>query len=212
MLVPQTKQSHRSDGRTGRAAGLVTRRLGADGFGADSRAWGDVQEIVILNVTGARSCLDITDSGYARWHCEPRTGPATDPTALTAIILHIFGAPSPAASAGAYRAFTLKGAAGRQLQDHGLHVSLQVDKDLESFEAAAEIEVTSPAQPRRGSVRLNDEADLEWECDYGAAFNGDTARLIDTIAPVLRQGTGTHTRSAHRRPRTSSLNAAIRSH
>jgi hypothetical protein len=212
MLVPQAKQSHRSDGRTGRAAGLVTRRLAAHGFGADSRAWGEVQEIVIFNVTGARSCLDITDSGYAQWHYEPRTGPATDPATLTAIILHIFGAPPPAASAGAYRAFTLKGAAGRQLQDHGLDVSLQVDTDLEAFEAATEIEVTSPAQPRRGFVRLNDEGELEWECDYGAAFNGDAARLIDTMVPVLRQGTGHHTRSALRSPRTFSLPGPIQSH
>ena len=187
MLLPQTEQSHRSDGRTGQAAGLITRRLAAHGFGADTRDRGDMQEIVILNVTGARSCLDITDSGYALWHYEPRTGPATDPTALTAIILHIFGAPPPATSPEDYRAFPLKGAAGRQLQDHGLHVNLQVYKDLASFEATTEIEVTSPAQPRRGSVHLNDEGELEWECDYGAAFHGDAAGLIDTIVPVLHQ-------------------------
>jgi hypothetical protein len=203
MLLPQIKQSQRSDGRTGRAVGLITRRLAAHGFGADTRDRSDMQEIVILNVTGARSCLDVTDSGYALWHYEPRTGPATDPGALTAIILHVFGAPPPATSPDTYRAFTLKGAAGRQLQDQGLDVNLQVYKDLASFEAATEIEVTSPAQPRRGSVRLNDEGDLEWECDYGAAFHGDAARLIDTIAPVLHQDNG-HDVNAGSRLGTSS--------
>ncbi len=57
-------------------------------------------------------------------------------------------------------------------------------EDLESFEATTDIEVTSPARPWRGTMRLSDDADLEWECDCRAAFQGDTAQLASIIAPI----------------------------
>ena len=75
---------------------------------------------------------------------------------------------------------------GRCLQDRGLTVTLQVDEDLESFEATTDIEVTSPAQPWLGTVRLSDDGHLEWDCDYRAAFHGDIGTMIDLIAPILR--------------------------
>ena len=75
---------------------------------------------------------------------------------------------------------------GRCLQDRGLTVTLQVSEDLESFEATTDIEVTSPAQPWLGTVRLSDNGHLEWDCDYRAAFHGDPGALIDVVAPILR--------------------------
>ncbi len=86
----------------------------------------------------------------------------------------------------AYRAFPLKGAVGRSVHDRGLTVALRVSEDLESFEATSSIEVTSPAQPWLGAVRLADNGDLDWECDWRAAFHGDPAQLADVIAPILR--------------------------
>jgi len=117
------------------------------------------------------------------------TGPATRAAALTAIIEHILGAPHAADSvpdAGAYRAFPLKGTVGRCLQDRGLTVTLHVEEDLESFEATTDIEITSPAQPWLGTVRLSDDGHLEWDCDYRTAFHGDIGALTDVIAPILR--------------------------
>ena len=72
------------------------------------------------------------------------------------------------------------------VQDRGLTVTLRVSEDLESFEATTDIEVTSPAQPWLGTVRLSDNGHLEWDCDYRTAFHGDPGALIDVIAPVLR--------------------------
>jgi hypothetical protein len=95
---------------------------------------------------------------------------------LAAIMVHILGAPHTAdATPGvaAYRAFPLKGAVGRCLQDRGLTVTLRVCEDWESFEATTDIEVTSPARPWLGAVRLADDGHLDWECDYRAAFHGD---------------------------------------
>ena len=118
--------------------------------------------------------------GYSQWHYEPGTGPATDPATLTAIITHILKAPHAAGTspdADAYRAFPLKGIVGRCLQDRGLTVTLQVSEDLESFEATTDIEVTSPARPWLGLIRLSDNGHLEWDCDYRTAFHGDPGTL-----------------------------------
>ena len=168
---------------------MITRRLAASGLGAHATHWRDRCELIILNAPGARSCLTVTGTGCAQWHYEPATGTATSAATLTGIIEHILGAPHAADSvpgAGAYRAFPLKGTVGRCLQDRGLTVTLQVSEDPESFEATTDIEVTSPAHPWLGLVRLSDDGSLEWDCDWRAAFHGDPSALIDVIAPILR--------------------------
>lgn len=172
---------------------LISRRLAACGFGVHLSHWRDREELVILNVSGARSCLTLTSCGHARWHYEPSAGPATDAATLAAIILHILSATSPpdlgrdvqAIGRCPDQGFPLKGAVGRYLQDRGLTVTLQIDEDLESFEVTTEIEVTSPARPRLGAVRLADDGHLDWKCDYRAAFHGDTAAFADIIALIL---------------------------
>ena len=176
---------------------MLTRRLAAAGFGVHCTRWRDRHELILLNVTAARSCLTLTDDGCARWHYEPATGPGTDPATLTAIIVHILGAPHTAGTTpgtAAYRAFLLKGAVGRCLQDRGLTVALRVREDLESFEATTEIEVISPARPWLGTVQLTDDGHLDWECDYRAAFHGDVAALADVIAAILHASSGTRLR------------------
>jgi hypothetical protein len=165
----------------------AARRLAAHGFGADCRHQGDWPSIVILNVAGARSSLDLIGGGYVQWHYEPRTGPATDPGALVAVVLRVLGMPTATLTASAYRAFPLQGAAGRHLEDHGLTVDLLIHQDLESFEAPTELQITSLARPERGSVLLNDNGDLRWQCDYHAAFSGDAGKVVDTIAPLLHR-------------------------
>ena len=175
-------------------AQMITRRLAAAGFGVHGTRWRDRHELIIGNVTAARSCLTVTDSSCAQWHYEPASGPTTDAATLTAIIVHILGAPHTAGDTpgvAAYRAFPLKGAVGRCLQDRGLTVTLRISEDLESFEATTSIEVTSPARPWLGTVQLADNGDLDWDCDYRAAFHGDVAQLADVIAPILRAHPGT---------------------
>ena len=167
----------------------VITRLAAAGAGVHSHCRGDSRELVILNVPGARSCLTFTGTGWVQWHYEPATGPATDPATLTAIIVHILGAPQAADTtpdADAYRSFPFKGAVGQHVQDRDLTVTLRVSEDLESFEATTDIEITSPARPWLGTVRLSDDGHLEWDCDYRTAFHGDPGALVDVIAPVIR--------------------------
>jgi hypothetical protein len=179
-------------------AQILTRRLAAAGFGIHGTRWQDRHELTILNVTAARSCLTLTDSGSARWHYEPATGPAADAATLAAIIMHILGAPDTAGGTpgvAAYKSFPLKGKVGRCLQDRGLTVTLQVCEDWESFEATTEIGVTSPARPWLGTVRLADDGHLDWECDYRAAFHGHPAHMADVITPILRAHPGPQPRA-----------------
>jgi hypothetical protein len=172
----------------------LTERLAACGFSVQASRWRDRHELIISNVPGARSCLTLTGNGCACWHYEPATGPATSAAALTAIIARILGAPTATENtpgADAYRTFPLKGAAGRRLQDRGLTVALQISEDLESFEATTEIEVTNPARPWLGAIRLADNGHLDWEFDYRAAFDGDPGEMACVIAPILQAGAGT---------------------
>ncbi len=167
----------------------ITSRLTAHGFGVQGRQWGDITHLAITGAQQAWSCLTVADDGDLRWDYQPQPGPHTSPATLAAITLHLLGA-APAGHRplddGAYRTFTVKGAAGRLLQDHGLKVELLTCEDLESFDAVAEIAVTSPARPGRGRVRINDHGDLEWGCQASRALDdGDPAAIVALIAPIL---------------------------
>ncbi len=130
--------------------------------------------------------MALDTNGQARWYYEPAAGPGTSPAAITAIIAYLLGAPQDTAGPAAYRALPFKGQVGRSLQDRGLTVVLQVSEDLESFEATTDIEVTSPHRPWLGTVRLSDDAALDWHCDWQTAFHANPAALIDVITPILR--------------------------
>ena len=191
---PDAPSLYRAAGSGTEPVQVLTRRLAAAGFGVYSSRWRDRHELILLNVAAARSCLTVTDAGRARWHYEPATGCKYDPATLTAIIVHILGAPHTAGTTPdvtAYRVFPLKGTVGRCLQDRGLTVTLRISEDLESFEATTDIEVTSPARPWLGTVQFADNGDLDWDCDYRAALHGDVAALADVIAPILHARPGT---------------------
>jgi hypothetical protein len=165
---------------------VLARRLAAAGMGVQVSPKQHSCELTIVGVSTGKSLLAVDASGQARWYYEPAAGPLTSPATLTAIITYLLGAPSGAASLGAYRALPLKGQVGRSLQDQGLTVTLKVSEDLESFEATTDIEVTSCARPWLGTVGLSDDAALDWHLNWRAAFGGNPAALIDTITPVLR--------------------------
>jgi hypothetical protein len=66
-----------------------------------------------------------------------------------------------------------------------------VDENLESFDVTAQIQITNPARPERGTVRVSDLADIEWDYPYRDRPATRTAILADTIIPTLRDGIGT---------------------
>jgi hypothetical protein len=177
---------HPSSSDDGTPAQVLARRLATAGLGVEVSRRRDVCKLTILGLAGGKSLVALDTSGQARWYYEPAARPAASPATLTAIIAYLLGAPRGAASPAAYHALPLKGQVGRSLQDRGLTVALRISEDLESFEATTDIEVTSPARPWLGTVRLSDDAALDWCLDWRAAFRGSLAALIDIILPVLR--------------------------
>jgi hypothetical protein len=165
---------------------LLSRRLAAAGMGVDICCRPGAVELTIVGAVTGKSFLALEPGGWARWYYEPATGPGTSPATLTSVITYLLAVPPGPAVPVAYRSLPLKGQVGRCLQDRGLSVTLRVSEDLDSFEATTDIDITSPARPWLGTIRLSDDAALDWRCDLRAAFRGNPATLIDLITPVLR--------------------------
>jgi hypothetical protein len=170
----------------GMPAQPLARRLAAAGLGVEISPRRDTCELTIMGAVIGKSLLALCPSGQARWYYEPAAGPLTSPVTLTAIIAYLLGTPHDKSGLAAYHALPLKGRVGRSLQDQGLTVILNVSEDLDSFEATTDIEVTSPARPSRGTVRLSDDAAVDWRCDWRTAFDDNPTALIDVITPILR--------------------------
>ena len=185
-MSPTPHQPTFSPASDGPPAQPLARRLAAAGLGVEISRRRDTCELTIVGAASGKSLLTLGTSGQARWYYEPAAGPLTSPVTLTTIIAYLLGTPHHMTSLAAYRALPLKGRVGRSLQDQGLTVTLHVSEDLESFEATTDIEITSPTRPWRGTVRLSDDAALDWRCNWQAAFHQDPAALIDTITPILR--------------------------
>lgn len=179
-----------------RAAALLTSRLTEAGLICRTQddGYGHGLHVTVLNAAHARSLLTAGHNGIIRWHYEPCTGPVTEPAAITHLVSHLLGAPASRPPSDNYRTFLLKGAAGRQLQDLGLAVTLLVDQDLESFDVTAHIQITNPAQPERGTVQVSDLADIEWDYPYRDNPATCAANLAGTVIPILRDGISTRTR------------------
>jgi hypothetical protein len=141
---------------------VLSRRLAAAGMGVEVSRRRDTRELTILDAASGTSFLAMETSGQARWYYERATGPATSPAALISIITYLLGVPPGPASQVPYRALPLKGQVGRCLQDRGLTVVLRVSEDLDSFEATTDIDITSPARPWLDTIRLSDDAALDW--------------------------------------------------
>jgi hypothetical protein len=164
----------------------LARQLAAAGLGVEVSRHGDTCELTIAGAATGKSLLALDTGGQARWYNEPATGPATSPATLAAIITHLLDEPPPPPIPAAYRALPVKGQVGRLLQDQGLTVMLRVSEDWESFEATTDIDITSPTRPHLGTVRLSDDAALDWQCNWRAAFGGNPAALVGLLIPVLR--------------------------
>jgi hypothetical protein len=153
---------------------VLAQRLAAAGLGVQVSRHRDTCQLTILHVAGGKSFVALGASGHARWYYEPAAGPNASPGALTEIIGYLLGAPQGTASLAAYRSLPHKGQVGRSLQDR------------ESFEATTDIEITSPARPWLGTVRLSDDAAVDWCLNWREAFRDNSAALIDIITPILR--------------------------
>jgi hypothetical protein len=170
-------------------------RLTGRGFDVGGSAWDHTRRLQISNVRGALCEVSLRDDGHMSWEYRPCRGTHLDPAHVADMVMGILGAEDEQRGAYArHPGLTFKGVVGRALAGCGMTVRLvTILRDDVSYDLYAEIEVTNPARPGRGRVRVTDHATVRWECPYripaaapdAAALNlGD---IVDIIAAVLAQ-------------------------
>ena len=156
----------------------LARRLAAAGLGVEVSRRRDTCELTIAGAASAASRFLALDTGGPGPLVLRTSHRARNQPGRPARDHHLPARrrPHDPASPAAYRALPVKGQVGRSLQDQGLTVVLRVSEDWESFEATTDIDITSPARPWLGTVRLSDDAALDWHCNWRAAFRGRPRR------------------------------------
>jgi hypothetical protein len=169
--------------------------LTAHGFDVGGPAWDRTRRLEISNVRGALCEVSLRDDGHMSWEYRPCQGTHLDPSHAADMAMGILGAEEHHRGGYArYPGLTFKGAVGRALAGRGMTVRLvTILRDDVSYDLYAEIEVTNPARPGRGRVRVTDHATVRWECPYRtqATLAGPSAAALhpgdiaDVIAAVL---------------------------
>jgi hypothetical protein len=83
---------------------------------------------------------------------------------------------------------TFKGRVGRAAADQGMQVSLKVlDEDRQFFEVYAEINITNPVRPERGTVRVADDGLISWHCQIRNPGQPEGGLDIDEVIRTLAE-------------------------
>jgi hypothetical protein len=146
----------------------------------------------ITNSPGTMCDVLISEDGSAEWEYRLSRLRYTDPAVIADIALRVLGVNTTQPQAGLpqrYPKRTLISVAGQALVSRGMQVCLEVYKDDCFFEVSSEIEVTNPALPSRGAVRIADDNSIRWECSFvdpDADIDGiDPLDFAETIVKVL---------------------------
>jgi len=179
-------------GATTAAAALlaIADDLTTAGFSARSPAWNGSAYLAITNARGALCDLTITATGTLTWDYRSHHGSHVEPGQITGIVLNLLspGTGQPAAAPPPCPAASLKGTVGQALAARGLRVTLNLlDQDHERYETYAEIQITNPASPARGTVRVTDDGDLTWSCTTRQAGGITPADIAATLTRALTQ-------------------------
>lgn len=167
----------------------VAHELAACGFAVSGLVWGNTCQCEITGTGGAHCEMDLMGTGALVWEYIPRAGALT-PGEAVRLVLALLGGTSPASGgvpAARYPGGAFKGAVGRALAACGMAVRLLVfHRDDINYEIYADVEVTNPAQPARGNVRVSDEGEIRWECAFATPAGGLAPRdIAQTIATAL---------------------------
>jgi hypothetical protein len=126
--------------------------------------WDEAHYLKATNAWGALCDATVGAEGTFAWDYRSAGATWTDPAQITAMTL--LAADGAAATLPPLRfpGQTLKSAVGLTARARGLHARLaDVIADPEFLEVSADVEITNPARPERGAVRVRDNV-LRWEC------------------------------------------------
>jgi hypothetical protein len=149
-----------------------------------------------LKVTNARNALCeimINGNGSVSWEYRSFTG-TPGPAQITGMVLELISAGDDIerrhAPLSRKPALTLTDIVGWILRERGMHVRLAEPGRADDIgELPAEIAVTNPARPDRGTARVSDGGMILWQChlrDPAASTPGiDPREIAGTIARAL---------------------------
>jgi len=161
-ITPDTTQGDTA----GRAADAIADALNIRGFDALIPAQQGTSFLQVTNARGALCQMTIYGSGAFGWEYRYRDSGRSDPSVLVAMITCILGGSDAAGTllpVAHHPRPTLKGQIGKALAGRGMQARLNIlDKDESAFEVYAEVTVTNPTLPDRGTVSVADDGLICW--------------------------------------------------
>ncbi len=168
----------------------VREELTARGFVMDEPLAGGTCQCFITNLRAAQCEIDLLFSGALVWEYMPLGGTGR-PDQAACLVLALLSGTSPASRSllpAPCPGLPLDEAAGQALVACGMAVRL-VDVRYDHNDVRAEVEVTNPAEPGRGHVRISDHGTIRWECLFtrpgGVAGGLAPVDVAQAIAPAL---------------------------
>jgi hypothetical protein len=178
-------------GTAARAVEVIADRLTDQGFDVTSPAWDHDSYLTVTNAPGALCGLTLTDDGDASWEYRFCDGRAADPAQVIAVVLDLLLADdtaNPDVSVVRPQGVTIQDSAGRALAEQGMRVRTKVGGLEDGFgDSYTEIEVDNPARPDRGTVRVNDDGALWWDCQVSElAARCQGIELPEIVGSIVR--------------------------
>jgi hypothetical protein len=187
------QQNERASSATLKAMNTVADGLTSHALDVSGPEWDGSQYLKITNVRGVLSEVTVREDGSVEWEYLLSRDSQADPAHFTDVVRSVLGddvtrdrSVLPARS----RSLTLKGMVGWACEQRGLCASVEVVYiDPAFFEVYSEVDVTNPAQPARGHVRVSDEPAVRWQCHIADPASGipgiSLTDITGTIAGVL---------------------------
>jgi hypothetical protein len=116
--------------------------------------------LTITNAPKGRCEIDVHDSGWVNCGYFPWVGESAPPADISRAVERLLAVPpdDPAIEhVDSHPKITLKGAVGSAMRARGLPVELQLSVDEVDFTVYAELEISNPDQPGRGTVSITDD-------------------------------------------------------
>jgi hypothetical protein len=163
------------------AAGLTKHGLTVRTTGCDD------SKVLTVTSPGNAAC-EVTAGEDCYFACEytPGRHRTTSPASTARAVARMLGTgyTSPQQHAHLHQQATPASAVGRDMKARGMTVTLSVIEDDENYTVFADVIITNPARRERGTVRIEDNGSVYWEC-YGDEIPGGPAELAATVADIL---------------------------
>jgi hypothetical protein len=163
---------------------VIAEGLSAQEFTVHDPAAEDECFLRVMNARAAFSQLLISQAGQVTWDYLPFPGREADPAQMAGMILGLLGGEPAVASVapGGSLGQALKDSVDSALRGSGMRVTRCAPLRDEFGELCADMSITNPGRPARGTVTLTDEGMIIWECRLASAGSaGVSAQEVSAI-------------------------------